>query len=143
MTIPELYDASPDFRALVSQWVQDERCPIGLVDWLLENDQPDAAECARWCADRPDQNNFDHNDKIKTGMTPCGFDRNGWCWSRDLSDNRGFRAHHIPGRYLPVILDIDNRETRYSPEMNNPESAIVWLLANWIVASPAPAGAHP
>ena len=53
MTAAELYQMCPDFRSLVLQWVTDRRCPIGLVDFLLEHGMESQAEVAI-----PDVRNF-------------------------------------------------------------------------------------
>ena len=52
----ELLDSGDvTFCALLSVWQDEGRCPLPLVDLLLEYGLADAAEAARWAATEPDR----------------------------------------------------------------------------------------
>lgn len=47
MTETELV-SHPDFIAFCEAWERDERCPLGLIDWLMDRDMELQAERAKW-----------------------------------------------------------------------------------------------
>jgi hypothetical protein len=51
-TAAELYASCPTMQGMVASWVENRRCPLPLVDLLLENGLESQAEAARWGSGR-------------------------------------------------------------------------------------------
>ncbi len=49
-TLREFYNENAEFRQLIAAWIAESRCPIGLVDFLIENGYERQANAANWAA---------------------------------------------------------------------------------------------
>jgi hypothetical protein len=132
LTCSSLYVSDPTVRALIDVWVTERRCPLPLVDALLEYGLTNAAECARWAATEPDRSPPESLG-CDERSTPCGpYPRKvdkGWYWVLIPVPQY---AHDVPTeRFSHVVQD---RETDY---VSTPHAAIVWLLDAWL---PEPRG---
>lgn len=133
LTCAALYECDPNVRVFVDEWVRERRCPLPLVDVLLEYGLTAAAECARWAATEPDLPVYEplaemHGERGgECGPYPaceCS-EKPDWVWCASIYDHRRARAFDVPE-------DIRTVET-VTP---TPAAAIVWLLDNWQVPTP-------
>lgn len=77
-TAAQFYDENSDFRALLAAWKKDKRCPIGMVDLLLEHGLDSQAEAARWAATTDDRPQYIGDELM--GPMPCnGGNQMWWC----------------------------------------------------------------
>lgn len=129
MTIDQLYQSNNDFRSLIAVWVNERRCPMGLVDLLLECDQPNAADCAMWCAtiaDRPTVTSIGKRQVDMCGAFPakCSTGK-GWYWN-------GWKDVLMSYAHITTIEPAIEPDTRHYQRYPTPETALLWLLSNWI-----------
>ena len=126
-----LYDLSSDLRTFISIWDRHKRCPVPLVDLLLENDLYSQSEAARWCVETPDRLIYGIDDPAGRKREECGpypkrikweYRRSAWTWF-PLLGMSGF-ASHVPEDHIDFTYG--NREKSKSPT-----TAILWLLDNW------------
>jgi hypothetical protein len=98
----------PGFRGFLMDWRRHRRCPLAVVDYLIEHDLPVQAEVARWVAtfrDRPVNNPVVR--RCERGGT-CGpyptinnnSDGRGcwfWCENNSVTSTKAtFNAHWVP-----------------------------------------------
>lgn len=126
MTATELYRIHPTFRLLIDEWVTEKRCPLPVVDLLLEEGLYPQAECCRWAATEPDRRRFLTNEY--TGPYPTISNYEGCYWCRvDMYEEfvaaKGLLADHINRDWLTAeYQDGDN------PFHNTITDAILWLI---------------
>ncbi len=63
VTCAELYQTDPGFRGFIAAWVEEKRCPLPLVDYLLDRDLEAPAEAARWAATAGNRSWTDDTDE--------------------------------------------------------------------------------
>lgn len=131
-TAAELYAASGTFRAAVTKWVADRRCPLELGDFLDEHGLPAPADCARWCAACPDRRRWSG-----PALPPCGpFP------TPDRSYDHPFYYWYRPPRMVVNFCDCVPEDNTGGADFSSsgqrknatPELAILWLLDTWRVA---------
>ena len=133
LTASELYGISSEFKAFLQLWDQERRCPIPLVDWLLEMGLDRAAEAARWAATKEDRPvylpQYGERDSCcgpypsKGSLYKDGVSESSVVWYWRYIANY---ASSIPSTAASNIL-----HTPYSPLHHAPIKAILWLLDNW------------
>ena len=78
------YLSDPQFVALLDSWGRRRRCPLPLVDWLLERGLESQAEAARWAATAPSRPMMKlgsgDESKLRCGPFPWQFRRGRWTW---------------------------------------------------------------
>lgn len=117
-----LDDLSAEFRAFLAVWDKGRRCPLPLVDFLLEHGLESQAEAARWCAGGPTNPVFDPSPGERGGECgpyPSKMGR-GWMFRPLASGERCLRPHRVPG----ITEDI---------EVLTPIDAILAMLDAWRV----------
>jgi hypothetical protein len=122
-TAKQLYDASPVLRGMIEQWVTDCRCPIQMVDYLMEHDLYSQAEAARWAATEPDRPSI-RSPRGSCGPYPEFWASLGWCWTVEALDK--LKYHHRLPTHLVNPFD-DQKDPR--PLANE---SVIWLLDNFI-----------
>lgn len=70
------YDSAPEFQQLIGAWIAARRCPIGLVDYLIENGFERQANAANWAASAPDRptSPVEGLEELSGGAMPCSRD---------------------------------------------------------------------
>jgi len=121
-TVASLYQTNSHIRDLIDFWVQERRCPMGLVDELLIEGMDSAADCALWAAtvkDRPVR----MPDTTRERDTPCGLYpttyHDGWAFT---SPEYMMHADQVPKGRMPGFY-------RKEPTIR---AVIIWLLDNWV-----------
>jgi len=112
---------------LLAVWVDRRRCPMGLVDLLLENDLPEAADCALWCATKEDRPIGWCSDDY-SGPFVCEW--NGWYYfvTEDVNEDDHHTAYTLPLYNFNTTIGY----TKF--KWKTPTEAILWLLSNWITS---------
>ncbi len=125
-----LYEVSSDLRALIQVWVDERRCPLPLVDLLLEVGLESAAEAARWAATKEDRTVYWPLEENGERGGCCGpypsliWDHttspvvSKWQWGME-----GDHADDLPDSSVPVLGDLE--------AFVYVEDALLWLLDNW------------
>lgn len=131
MTAAELYATDAGFRGFLAVWDQNRRCPLELVDYLLDRGMESQAECARWAATEPDREVYnpkkangerEGNCGPYPGMSGDAY----WYWLLTETTDRPHRVPRVSvGEMEWGILTGDS-----------PEGAMVTLMDAWI-AEPA------
>lgn len=133
MTARELYDCDPRFRGFFDSWNADRRCPLAMVDYLLDRDMVDQAERARWAAtmpDRPVWGGCHSGFKGSCGAHPVMsryFEKTTWWW--------------VPGEDIANGIGEQESDWHYSthPDPDNPTDALILLLDNLELPAGVPA----
>jgi hypothetical protein len=121
MTAADLYAADSTMRALVAAWNEHCRCPLPLVDFLLENGLDSQAEAARWAATKELRPVSEAKDS--SFSFPCpNMDGSNYVWA-------GFNWRSKYARDFPTIK---TQHLFHEPGMTE-AVAILWLLDNWQV----------
>ena len=126
MTAAELYKADPGFRALITIWVKKRRCPLVLVDYLLDREMYAQAECARWAATAPDRKvltplRFYGERDGRCGPYPGCFGRDDWQWE----PGSVFGAFGVPaGATRPGFESLSYK---------TPRKAVLGLMDAWLL----------
>ena len=141
MTAQELHAADPDFRALVARWVRARRCPLVMVDYLLDREMYTQAECARWAATAParptDHPKFPRYEWTRNGLVvrplrkapygpyPYPGPRGRWIWShghKRRQTHQDVPFGSVPGSFFERTA----------------AGAILRLLDAWLLTEPVP-----
>lgn len=132
MTAADLYECDPGFRGFLAVWVENRRCPLELVDYLLDRDMEGPAECARWCAAEPDRDIYDPPDAGRGGPCPLqNRPRDDWFFL--VTNQLLWWSNSVPLRFVT-----ESSQWFRTRNDKTPESAIVALMDAWVV--PAVAG---
>lgn len=121
----ELHEHSSTFRCGIAEWVQERRCPLSLVDLLLEYGLEKQADCARWAATEPDRPVFGAGKREVCGPFPTSGGNSEWFW------------WHLNGQYGPDFrfsMDVpEEMAGATAMDCKEPTStdAILWLLDHW------------
>lgn len=128
MTAAELYEHDAGFRGFLAVWDENRRCPLELVDYLLDRDMTGPAECARWCATYRDRSPYDPAGDPPHGTYPQPNTPEDWYFHvSNYTDHDGW-ANSIPARLVTVPpLSFRNRKDA------TPALAIVALMDAWVV----------
>ncbi len=136
MTATELYPLSIELQAFLTAWERDRRCPLELVDYLLEQGLESQAECARWCAVQPDlevlmpiRSAGERGGKCGPFPTMSGMLDGTWIW--DIRSTQHIRNYHPHTVFLENAGAIINPKLRL-PSYPSAKKAIMALLDNWI-----------
>ena len=126
MTARELYDCDLRFRGFFDSWNADRRCPLAMVDYLLDLDMPEQAERARWAATMPDrpvwhscQSGFKGSCGPYPVMGPQREQHHYWWWIGNADDN-----------IANLIGPQDSNWDWALPDPDNPTDALIALLDN-------------
>lgn len=131
-TAAELYQCDSQMRALIAVWDSERRCPMGLVDLLLENGMSTAAEAARWCATEPDKPvtaPLKHYGELSTncGPYPTMSGKGLWIWH---NGKLCIFASVVPESAVGEEI-FDPKDQSYFRKHPSVKAAILWLLGNW------------
>lgn len=105
MTAAELYATDPGFRGFVRCWVRRRRCPLPLVDYLLDRGMESQAACARWCAEQPERRALRNGYPTDKASPPYpmllgpGTNKWGWFARTILLDADDIPWNHVPDRF--------------------------------------------
>lgn len=131
MTARELYESDGGFRGFFAAWEKDKRCPLPLVDYLLDRGMDSQAEAARWAATTPDARQFKYGGM--SGPVPSLDDGGGgksynpyWYWFVVPEKDERIYSDYVPEERLS-----DDAKVRRDSTM---QEAMLWLLDNWIAA---------
>lgn len=119
LTARKLYDTDATMRAFIASWDAERRCPMPLVDFLLEQGLESAAEAARWAA----------TEKKRPVRLPLGSqERDGDCgpFPTQRPQSRTWFWDNVPG--FAASLPFQGMSNQNEP---TPTDAIVWLLDAW------------
>lgn len=130
LTARRLYDTDATMRAFIASWDAERRCPMPLVDFLLEHGLSSAAEAARWAATKGDRPVLDPCRYLGERGGACGLypalnnlekkKPREWFWGTFgdsyASDTCGLADFHWAS-------DENSHQTAID--------AIAWLLDNW------------
>lgn len=143
----DLYRRSPELRGFLAAWRADYRCPLELVDYLLEQDLPLAAAAARWAATAAPQRRYDYDPNYTrgpelSGPYPCyqkvvtfqygaGSKAQGpyWYWLYLDRPTYSVCSDNVFARYFFEDFGAWYTLARYAH--TTWESSVVALLANW------------
>lgn len=134
----ELYAVSGEFRALIAYWDQHRRCPLPLVDFLLEHGLESQADVCRWAAaeeERPVSAPTTGERGGKCGPYPTKSSMPsevGGYWYWNGPNKRRDYAHHVP-----VTVPTETASNHFVRHPT-PVEAILWLLDNWQLPPEAP-----
>lgn len=145
MTAHELHESDPGFRGFISSWVTEGRCPLPLVDYLLEREMLSQAECARWAATEPVRRWYGGRYWDSADMLyPYPRQSGSWSWGwyarkYDLHDADDVPLAHV--RLPPT----ENWSVKVSGPVcfrSSPATAILALMDAW-TTEPDRSGASP
>ncbi len=126
MTAAELYECDPGFRGFLAVWERDRRCPLELVDYLIERDMESQAECARWCATQPNRSPYNPPDAEPCGPCP-------------LKNGQRDDYYYFISRYeiewansIPAEMVTELPKWFRDREETSPAHASVTLMDKWI-----------
>lgn len=123
-TATDLYAQYAEFRSMIDLWVAHRRCPLPLVDWLLELGMESMAEAARWAATEPERpvSWFGHRMRQPDNSAPFPLPSASiWYWYRQKRTLKF--AHDVPEKNVSRVLR--------APVFITPTDTILWLLTNW------------
>lgn len=135
LTAAGLYQTDSTFRRAIDEWVENRRCDLRLVDYLLDLDMVPQAEACRWAATEPDRPTYE-NRKIKCGPFPT-FDP-------AYNETNGTKQNYEPYWYW-MFMGRDTMRTCDDVPMSGymrsesldkcatAADAILWLIDNWHV----------
>jgi len=128
VTATELYERDEYFRKFVAYWVEHRRCPLELVDYLLDRDMSGPAECARWAHEGDEWEVFEVtrlNPDPVSGRFPYGFRATEWAFTvaDDAETNWAGRCHRVPASRVRGVRSVS------AP---TPARAIVKLMDAWV-----------
>ncbi len=128
LTARAAYDCDGDVKALVDVWVSERRCPLVLVDRLLELGLPTAAECARWAATEPEQKSYGATLRNDEHPYPCQRQEGTpWYWF----DANPYRMQESRRRqWCNEVFAWQVKGTK-DITFASALDAILWLLGNW------------
>lgn len=132
MTARELYDTDPGFRGFLACWDEDRRCPLELVDYLLDRGMDSQAEAARWAHEGDDWELFSsahpNSCKARHGRYPACFSDGDWMWRCHETQSSFYsnRSHWCDGHGLSGEI-----------EGLTAHEAIIALLDAWKAPVPA------
>lgn len=126
-----LYEVSADFRAMIGVWVDERRCPLPLVDYLLELGLESQAECARWCATEKERADYVGGRFRLNGPYPKPDINGQWYWFT-LLEGPLSHAADVP------LSKTGCRFVGDAQRHAKAENAILWLMDNWKVQEQAP-----
>jgi hypothetical protein len=119
-----LYDTNADFRNGIAEWVAERRCPLPLVDLLIENGMETAAECCRWAATEPERRVWSPYDRKLSGPFPTlSVEKGYWYWAVEEKWTLYF-CDNIPSQ----LLRSDRKKQK---PYNRPEQSLLWLMESW------------
>ena len=72
MTATKLYDIDPEFKSFIACWITDRCCPEPLVDWLLDREEYELAEAARWATKMPENFSYEYKRGYYNSATEKG-----------------------------------------------------------------------
>lgn len=124
-TVVSLYTTNSTIRYLIDFWVDKRRCPMGLVDELLEEGLEDAADCALWASEKEDTYAFNISG-LKCGPYPS-YD------PREFDPEKAY-WYWMSGSYsgLGAADDVPLQNCKLQDkESKSAKDAIIWLLDNW------------
>jgi hypothetical protein len=122
-----LYECSSDFRCLIACWGEHKRCPLPLVDFLIEQGLESQAEGARWAAT---EGRYWYDRVTKTHIACGPFPQEDyadkWYWFT-LYQNT------ITSVYYQHDVKASDLKTPAEevPHFAHVHDALLWLLDNW------------
>lgn len=131
MTCAELYPVSAELHGFLAAWSRDRRCPLELVDYLLEQDLPGPAEAARWAATEPRREVYApclagcerggpcHPYPSMNNIKMEGYDGYGWFW---------YATHYDPKHAGDVPFSWCDERLRRFEEHHTDVDAMIALL---------------
>lgn len=136
----ELYETDPGFRGFLACWDEDRRCPLELVDYLLDRGMGAQAECARWAAETPDR-------PVLSAYVSCG-ERPGICGPYPMMHNErnsngfygwwwGIGMGQYAGAVEPDLLELGSNYLQNSDRHDSAVAAMLTLMDSW--KDPVPA----
>jgi hypothetical protein len=135
MTVYDLYGGY-ELKGFLSHWDEYRRCPVPLIDFLLDHGLEDPAACARWCAERPDYPvyypDFEGGERGGTCGPYPGFMHGQWVFREFDREFTPF-AHRIPSQSLFVA---ENDPHPGDIRRDAPIDAVLALLDLWRVSCP-------
>jgi hypothetical protein len=118
-----LYTVSSEFRSLIALWETEGRCPVPLVDYLLEHDLTAAAEACRWAATEPKRRGASRLDDERY-PGPAKF-QGQFYWVASSSYSNGTPCYVLsPARIGHPVGWGTNRFDSFG-------DAVIWLLDHW------------
>lgn len=131
-TAKELVEYNSDFLALLRCWERDRRCPLPMVDLLLEYELKSQAEAARWAATEKDKRQND-NGRVY-GPSPCKFG-GVYYWVTEYQVDKDDPYGAWPESCYTIPKDNFERVVHYGTnKFYQQVDALVWLLDNWRIA---------
>lgn len=102
MTAVELYECDPGFRGFMQVWCDQRRCPLELVDYLLDRDMVRQAECCRWMHEG--DSFYSYATEVGSGRFPWRLMSGDWIFRPARSDNKkDMWAHRVVG----IVQDVE------------------------------------
>lgn len=116
-----LYEVDADFRSMLALWDEHRRCPLPLVDYLLDRGLERQAEACRWAATEPDRPVWSFCDRATGPFPTTSTGHVYWCW----------RSEGDPVRHANEVEDNRLTEKGYRPDTNEVVYNLLYLLDNW------------
>jgi hypothetical protein len=112
-----LYAVSSDFRMFIQIWVNERRCPLPVVDLLLEQGLEGPAEACRWAATTHARPAFSPDYELRYPF-PTVDDGGFWYWFPCSYSQHNYDVPFVhvkaPSNHEQDIID-----------------ELLWLLDNW------------
>lgn len=126
MTAADLYQTDSTFRRAIDEWVENRRCDLRLVDYLIELDMVNQAEACRWAATEPERPAYE-SEELCGPMPTYDYSTDGhydpyWYWMT-ISYSDVVESDNVPFGRVPKTTEFNFCHTA--------QLAILWLLDNW------------